>query len=218
MRASAIGLAVATLAMVAVANAQYDRGGGFGYGVYQSGHASTAAEGAMRGAGDLIRSGSVANLNNSEAAINMTEAAKRGMENRQQWTDTYFQMRDANRQYRAAERGPKMTMEQAVRLAQSGKPDALSPSDLDSVDGGISWPMMLQSPKYADYRAQLEGLFSKRAELGGISTDDYFMISRSTRGMLDQLKTEVRTAPPAEYMAAKRFIESLAFEANRPAG
>jgi len=211
MRILAFGLLAGLLAFVSIAKGQY-------YGGYVDNRAATPGESYARGLSDMTRSQSIANLNNSEAAINMTEAARKGMENRQQWTDTYFQMRDANRQYRAQERGPKATMEDAVRYAQLGKPAALSPSELDTVDGAISWPMLLQSPQYADYRAQLESLYAKRAEYGGITTDDYFQINRTTGAMLDALKTQVRNVPPAEYMAARRFIESLAYEARRPAG
>ena len=209
MKVLLTGLAVLLVVYVSVAQGQY-------WGGYIDNHASTAGEGYARGMGDLVRSQGMANLDNSEAAINMTEAASRTMDNRQKWTDTYFQMRDANKKYRAQERGPKTSMEAAVRYAQAGKPKLLSPSDLDRVDGEISWPLLLKDARYADARTELEALFAKRAELGGITIDDYFMINRVTKSLLDQLKSQVRDVPAAEYVAAKRFVESLTYEANRP--
>jgi hypothetical protein len=208
MRILTIGLVASLAACSAIAYGQY-------WGGYPSYHASTAAEGAARGVADVTRSQGMANLFNSQAAINMTEAQRNDMENRQQWTNTYFQMRQANTQYRAQERGPQTTMEQAVRYAQAGKPQPLSPSDLDTVDGEINWPVFLKTPAYAEERAKLDALYGKRAELGGITADDYAQINRATQAMLDALKSQVREIPPSEYVATKKFVESLAYEANR---
>lgn len=212
MKTLAVGFAASLLALAAVARGQY-----YG-GAYVDNRASTPAEGYARGLGDVIRSQGIANLANSEAAINMTEAARRGMENRKQWTDTYFQMRDANRKYRAQERGPRPTMEDAVRYAQLGKPEQLSPSELDKVDGQISWPIILQAPQYAPYRDKLDQLFSKRATLGGVTTEDYLEINRTTKDMLAALKQEVKEVPTDAYIAAKNFIQSLAYEASHTPG
>lgn len=208
MKVMASGLVLLLAAGATIAYGQY-------WGGYPSYHASTVGEGYARGMADLTRSQGMANLYNSEAAINWTEAQSREMDNRAKWTDTYFQMRDANRQYRAAERGPKTTMEQAVRFAQAGKPAPMSPSDLDTVDGEISWPKFLKTPQYAEDRQKLDELFGKRATHGGLSADDYVQVNRTTQAMLDTLKSQVKEIPPADYVATKKFIESLAYEANQ---
>lgn len=207
MRILTVALVASLVACAAVAYGQYYAG--YDY------HASTAAEGYANGVANVTRSQGMANLLNSQAAINMTEAQKNEMENRQQWTNTYFQMRQANTQYRAQERGPQTTMEQAVRYAQAGKPQPLSPSELDTVDGAISWPMFLKTPAYADDRQKLEDLYAKRAKLGGITADDYMQINQTTQAMLDTLKTQVKEIPPTDYVATKQFLQSLAYEVNR---
>jgi len=187
-------------------------------GAYVNNKASTVGESYARGMGDVMRSQGMANLANSEAAINMTEAARRDMENRDQWTDTYFQMRQKNREYRDAERRPRGTREDWIRIAQAGKPNRLSPSELDSVTGDIQWPKLLSTPTFATYRDQLEGLFAKRAAHGGADWNDTADIAALTKEMEAELKKLVSTVPPQEYMASKRFIESLAFENRQPAG
>ena len=65
----------------------------------------------------------------------MTQAQKQEIENRAQWTQTYFDMRAVNRAARAAERGPRPTMEQLARIAHEGIPAPLSPSQVDPVSG-----------------------------------------------------------------------------------
>jgi hypothetical protein len=175
-------------------------------------HSSTAAEGALRGMGDLARSAGQYNLATSQAAINLTEAQKKYIDNRDQWTNTYFQMREANRMYRARERGERPSMEDMVRYAQAGKPQQLSPSELDSVTGQINWPALLQDDRFAAHRSDLEKLFLTRAQQGALALEDRSQIRKTTDAMLNELRGLVRDVPQADYIAARRFIESLAFE------
>ena len=189
--------------------------GGGGY--YGGSHASTAAEGGLRGMGDLVRSQGQANLSNSAAAINYSIAQKNEIENRSQWTHTYFQMRKANREYRAAERGPRPTMEDLVRYAQRGKPKRLGTSEVDTVTGAINWPVLLRSDEFAASRSELEAAFARRASHSAIDAEDYAKVKRATSRMLADLKKQVRNVPSNQYMIAKRFIESLAYEAGLPA-
>ncbi len=210
MRKSTIGASALLILLSSFAVAQY-------YGGYVDNKASTAGESHARGYADVVRSQGMANLANSEAAINMTEAAKRDMENRDQWTDTYFQMRQKNRDYRAAERGPRPSREDFVRIAAAGRPDKLSPSQLDSVTGEINWPRVLTQPQFADSRAELEALFANRAAYGQSTLDDYSKIDATIKAMSEELKKIVRDVPPSDYTASKRFLDSLAFENRQPA-
>jgi hypothetical protein len=185
------------------------------YGEYH--HASTAGEGALRGMASVARSAGSYNLQTSQAAINMTEAQSNYIKNRDEATNTYFQMREANKEYRARARAPRPTMEALVRYAQAGKPKRMSASELDSVAGSVAWPTLLQVDRYADSRAKLEKLFAKRAEQGVISYEDQAQIAATTKAMLAELKGQVRDVPQMDYIAAKRFIESIAYEAKIPA-
>ncbi len=68
---------------------------GGGWGGYTG--ASTAAGSAMNGMASVISAKGDYNLSTSAAAINMTQAQKQEIQNRQQWTNTYFDMRSTNR-------------------------------------------------------------------------------------------------------------------------
>lgn len=193
--------------------------GGNYYGGYGGGyHSSTAAEGRLRGMGDLVRSAGQANLSNSAAAINYSAARRNEIENYSARTQTYFEMRDYNRKARAAERGPRASMEQLVRFAQAGKPKPLSPSEVDVVTGVLDWPRWLKSNEFAADRQKVERLFSERAHKGGLGREDYMKAREVTDSMLAELKTQVRDTPPADYVASKQFLQSLAYAASQPAG
>jgi hypothetical protein len=184
---------------------------------YVDNRASTPAEGYARGMSDVVRSAGVYNLATSEAAINMTEAQRREIENRQQWTNAYFSMRQANRSYRATERTARPSMEQLVRYAQADQPQRLSPSELDSVNGRIQWPRLLREDEFAQSRGELEGLFRQWAYVGAASTEQIDAIRQRTDTMLAELQAQVRAVTPTDYLVAKRFIQSLAYEAQMPA-
>jgi hypothetical protein len=214
MRALSVLMVIVLLVCAGLAAAQdYYYGG---YPVVN--RASTAGESYARGLADVTRSAGMYNLATSEAAINATEAQKNYIENRDQWTNTYFQMREANRTYRQKERGPRPSMEDLVRYAQAGKPARLSPSDLDSVSGGVSWPTLLQKAEFAEQRKQLEQLFTKRAQRGSVGPDQLTEIRRLTTSMIDDLKERLQKGEVTQmdYVAAKRFLESLSFEARTP--
>lgn len=227
MRSLVATVAVAALASAAVALAQisqpiappsnssyYASGGYPGY----SSRASTVGESHARGMADVVQAQGQANLNNSAAAINYTVAQSNEIQNRSAWTSTYFQMRQENRQARAAERRPRASMEDLVRYAQAGKPKPLSPSEFDTVSGKVSWPLALQVDGYATSREELEKVLARRVSTGTLGPADYMKVRQVTQSMLDQLKGQIREVPPEQYTLAKRFIESLAYQATRPVG
>jgi hypothetical protein len=167
---------------------------------------------------DVVRSSGYANLKNSEAAINYSEARSREMDNYKQWTNTYFETRAMNRKYREAERGPRPTMEDAVRYAQMGRPKRLSPGELDSVTGGIQWPLLLRGDEYAQERDELDAIFSQRARTGVLDASVYVRAREIAQEMTAELKNHVADVPPDQYVIAKNFLKSLAYEAQMPAG
>jgi hypothetical protein len=184
-------------------------------GAYINNSASTPAESYARGMSDVVRSAGEYNLATSAAAINMTQAAQQDMENRRQWTDTYFDMRKANREHRAAERGNRPSMESLVRYAQAGKPRPLSPNEVDFVTGRVNWPSALKVDGFDKERQSMEQLLARRAENGGLGSNDQVAVRETTDAMLTQLKAAIRDMAPTDYTAAKRFLESLAYEAQR---
>ena len=228
MRSLRVTVAAAALAAAAIALAQTSQPiappsnsgyyGYSGYGGYDGYYrASTPGEGYARGMADVVRSQGEANLNNSAAAINYSVARSNQIENRMAWTSTYFEMRAENRRARAAERRPRATMADLVRYAQAGKPKPLSHSEFDMVTGKVQWPLALQVDAYAKSRAELEPVFARRASSHTLTPDDYMKVRQVTKSMLAQLKDQVREIPAEQYTLAKRFIESLAYQATRPA-
>ena len=180
-------------------------------------HASTAAESFARGHAAAVAAHGHYNLMTAHARVVHAEAAGREIENREQRINSYFAMREKNRQERAVERGSRPTAEQLQRIAATGKPAPLSPSEVDATSGAVAWPLLLQEEDYSTFRADVQGVFTQRATTGNPSRDAVGKAKQATEAMLDELKSQIRDVSQQDYIAARRFIESLAYELRRPA-
>jgi hypothetical protein len=191
----------------------------YGYGGEDWYHASTVEEGVGRGLGDLFRGGGLYNLYSSAAAINLAEARRREIENDKTWVQAYFELRDYNAQKRDAQlKRDRGNPEDWTRLARALAPKPLDNRDLEIVTGKLHWPILLTAREFADQRATLEKLFADRAYRGIMVAEDFVTAVHATDDMMAGLKSEINNVPSKQYLAARRFLESLAYEAGQPAG
>jgi hypothetical protein len=181
-------------------------------------HASTFEEGVQRGFADVVRSRGMKNVMDSEAAINWEEARKRYMDNRVYGTQKYFEMREINRQARAAERGPRPTMQDLIRYSEVRKPDRLEASQLDPLIGTITWPAALRSDDFKADRLALEELYSQRAAEGYLNGEQMTQVKNIMQSMDGMLKTKVKSLPNIAYVEAKSFLKSLSYESLLASG
>jgi hypothetical protein len=184
-----------------------------GYPGYVGG--GTPAGSALNGMASVISAKGDYNLSTSAAAVNLTEAQKNEIQNRQQWTNTYFDMRQTNRAATAAERGPPPTMEQIARMARDGIPKPLTPSQVDPVTGRITWPGALQQNTFRPNRSEVDGLFATRARYGGLGYSDQMKARQAVDAMFEELKSQVQQIPPMDYVACRGFLQSLSYAATK---
>jgi hypothetical protein len=182
------------------------------------GHASTVEEGAARGMADVIRSSGAANLMNSEAAINVEQARKKYIENRLLGTQTYFEMKSINKQYRDAQRKPPPTQQQAIRMSKSRVPDRLTANKLDPLTGGLAWPSVFKQETFDHNRMKLDALYAERADKGYLKSAQYVEVKQLTAEMKDNLRGFSRKIGGNASIEARKFLESLAYEAGLQAG
>lgn len=195
-------------------------GGGWGMGGWGMGNwASTAQQGAADGIASVVRSEGYANLKNSEAAKNWQEARSMEIDNKMKWTETYFEMRKTNREARAAEAGPPVTQEQAIRMAKMAAPPRLGSTQLDPVTGHIEYPVVLRDDIFAPNRQELDTLFAKRAASGGsVQYEEIREMQDAVSKFIDVLRQNVGNYAAGDYGRARTFLDSLAREARMPAG
>ncbi len=191
----------------------------WGMGFNRGGYASTAGQGAAYGMSEMMRAKGYENMQNSEAAKNWEDAKTLEIQNRLRWTETYFEMRKENKDRRADEAGPRVTQEQAIRMAKMAAPPRLGSTQLDPVTGHIAYPLILTDKVFTPYREDLDTLFAHRAASGGsIQYSDYQAIQTTVSKFVDALKTRVKQYAAGDYGKARTFLDSLAHEASMPAG
>ena len=179
-------------------------------------HASTAAEGYLRGQAAFADAAGSYNVNTAQAMISAEQARALAIENDKLYVQNYFQRQEINRQYRAAARGPRPTMADLTRRAREAAPDRLDHYQLDPVFGTISWPAALQGPEFADYRAAVEESFRQRDILNsGLGSQVQRAVASATAAMEQELKGMINQMSPTEYVQSKRFLQSLAYEAEQ---
>ncbi|MGQ0634424.1 MAG: hypothetical protein ACT4QC_07435 [Planctomycetaceae bacterium] len=179
-------------------------GGGWGGG--------TVAGNYMQGMSQVVAAQGQYNESTARAAISYEEARSKYIDNSKKWTDTYFQMREENEARTAERRERAKHSPETLRLAaQSGLPRPLSSEALDPLTGRIQWPEALQAPEYAQSREKLERLFEIRATTSGGGTG--MSIQQATREMIEILKSNIQKIPTGDYIAARKFLDSLAHSA-----
>lgn len=134
-------------------------------------HASTAAEGYLRGLADLWRGWGDYNYETSLAAINNEEAERRELENSVARVSTRYERRQLSRQYRYGSRSNVDSEDQNVasnvslRAAPVRRPaKRLTPAQFDPIAKTLAWPPLLYDDHFAGERTRLERLMAQRAE------------------------------------------------------
>ena len=168
----------------------------------------------MNGMASVISAQGERNLSNSAAAVNWTQAQKNEIENRQLWTNTYFDMRRVNQQQAAAARGPSPTMEQIARMAKSAAPKPLAANQMDGVSGQLRWPSALQQPCFESGRNELDQLLALNARYGGLGYSDQTKVRETVHDMYQELNSQIDQIPPQDYIACKSFLRSVNYAAT----
>jgi hypothetical protein len=163
----------------------------------------------------MMRAQGYENLQNSEAAKNWEDAKTQEIQNRLRWTETYFEMRKVNREAKAAEQGPPVTQEQAIRMAKMAAPPRLGSTQLDPVTGHVEYPPVLMDDIYTEYRKRLDKFFADRAASGGsVQYGEMREFQSTVSQFIDVLKQNVKNYPAGDYGRARTFLDSLAHEAR----
>jgi hypothetical protein len=197
--------------------------GGFGgysnvyAGTYGDAPATTPLQGFAYGYARMAEAAANADYTEANAAMKISEARVLAMENWKKAIETSFEIQKMNRDLRAAERGRPLGTADYLRLAQIGKPQRLTPSQFNPMTGELAWPIVLDDGPFASYRQALDRLFAERAEHGRLKFQDYARAEEMAHSMTDLLRDRIGDLAPADYMAARRFLESLAYELTLPA-
>lgn len=165
----------------------------------------------MQGMASVISAKGSANLSNSQAAINMTQAQSQEIQNKQANTAAYFNMRSMNQAAVAKEQGPPPSSEQMARMAADGAPQRLTTAQWDPISGKVNWPDLLQEDTFADLRAQIESLLALQTLQGRLGYTQHKDALTATNAMFKKLRAEISAVSPEDYTESRSFLTSLTY-------
>ena len=176
-------------------------------------HASTLEEGVLRGSGALLRGAGEAQYYRSLALINREYARRLYIENRQQATETYFNLKRINRYAREELKTPRATAQDLARYAKDRLPAVLADQEYDRENGMVTWPMVLLRKEFDSDRGLVDSLVAQRPNSNALAPELDSEIASVTDAMLVTLRVKGADLSSAEFITAMKFLKSLKYEA-----
>jgi hypothetical protein len=165
----------------------------------------------MNGMANVMSAAGDYNLATSAAAVNLTQAQRNDIQNRQMATTAYFDIQATNRAARAQKAGPKPAMEQLTRLARQGVPKGLQSGQFDTVSGALNWPATLLDSNFSLNRATVDQMFARRAANGTLGVSDQAALRQAVENLDRQLKSLVQEIQTQDYLESKKFLQNVMY-------
>lgn len=156
-----------------------------------------------------------ANATNAKTLVTLQEVRSAVLDNNLKVTKTFYDKRALHAGYQGLNVKKRPTQEDVIRYSKISAPKRPTNFQLTAMQGTIHWPETLLDEDFFHCRARLDSLFAQRsatspATSGNISRQ----IQTTVTQMRGQLRAKIRDMSPTEYLAARRFVDSLAYEAG----
>lgn len=183
----------------------------------------------MRGCAEMSKAGAAwvaaqAAVIRAQAEAEATRAVARqtleltrtvSIENDLKATTTFYEKRKLNEAYRMVSTQSRPTREDLIRYSKAYTPQRPTGYQVDQVRGVVHWPEVFQRDEFLAQRVELDYLFAQRsAARSGLGSDNCHQVKEKAEGMHKVLRSIIGEMSPAEYLAARKFVEALAFEAR----
>jgi len=166
--------------------------------------AATAGESYARGVSGIISAQGQKNLNDSQAAINATEARSNQIDNQVKSVNAFWEKKSIYEEHVAQE----MAEVQAKRgryIARRGSLD-FSPEEFDRTTGAVNWPKILQQTVYNPFREELDTAFHDRSYNGALTSDQYMTATTAYNDWRAAILTQRGQYPAPIIQQMLRFL------------
>ncbi|MHC4402862.1 MAG: hypothetical protein ACYTG0_24640 [Planctomycetota bacterium] len=151
----------------------------------------------------------------AETLKGLQELRSKRLDNELKTAQTFFTKRERRDQYVSAHPRVRPNLETYVKVCNAAKPARLCTYQYDPDRGVIHWPELLQGLEFEDERAELDALFALNTTKGLDSGPQFrHQIDRLSRKMRETLKGKVHDVSQMQYIASKKFLTGLAYEAR----
>ncbi len=186
-------------------------------------HASTAAEGFLRGKAQVIQARGNFLLSESQSRILRQQARWLDRENdlkqtqalltqKKMWSDARTQ-EQKDRQTRSNEGQQLLAARQASVYRQAYQ---LSARDLDPISGALNWPAILQTEQLGEQCDRIGELVREQIAYGDPQPATAREIARAVDLCSRTLRSAMNTMPREEYLAAQKFLVGIKYSTATP--
>ena len=151
---------------------------------------------------------------NAKALQGLEQARSLALDNDLKKAETFYGKRALYENHRnLAKARPRPSEEDLLRYSRASTPQRLTPGQLDPIRGEIHWPPLLQRDQFAEHRERIDDLFVQRLDYG---QDIHQEVQDLSKEIHTEMCSLVREVPSAEYIQARKFIRSLAYDSQFP--
>jgi hypothetical protein len=143
------------------------------------------------------------------------QVRKLRMENDMQEAKNWYAKKKLYQDYRKANQPSRLTAKKLAELAHNKAPVRLTAAEIYRSSSEVSWPPLLERECFDQKRAELERLMAERTPAdSGIGSQNCAQVQQAVGQMKDLLKDRIDETNPMDYVATKKFLDSLAYEAR----
>ena len=158
-----------------------------------------------------------ANETNAKTLEILQKVRSAALDNNLKVAKTFYEKRTLHEGYQGLHTRKRPTQEDVIRYSKTSVPQRPASFELEPARGRIYWPAVLLEEEFSDYRIQLDSLFAQRkAALDTSGSNVSGQVQTAAMQMREQLRSKIQQMSSSEYLAARGFLESLAYEARFP--
>ena len=178
--------------------------------IYNS--ASTAAEGALNGASNVIQAQGQRNLSNSQARINNEDAYSKAIDNSVKSVNAFWEKKDIYSQ-RQQQQFADIQKQRDFYMSRHGL-QSFTPEEFDRASGTVNWLRILEQKQYDQYRVVLDKLMKERAYNGALTSDQYMQATQANKDWRAMITSQKGSYPEQIISQMLRFLLKVNRELN----
>jgi hypothetical protein len=175
-------------------------------------NASTAAEGAMNGAANVIQAQGQKNVSDSQARINNEDAYSKAIDNSTKSVNAFWQQKDIYSQ-RQQQEFAEIQRQRQFYLDRHAL-TSLTPEEFDRASGTVIWLRVLEQKQYDQYRIVIDRLMKQRAYNGALTSAEYMEATAANKDWRAMLAKQRGVYPENILSQMIRFILKVNREVN----
>jgi hypothetical protein len=188
--------------------------------VYKS-HAEMLNAAALNKQADAAIIGAMATYDKSQAesAKIHQEIREKAAQNDLLETETYYKKRAQYQAYWETQRAKSTSPGEYAQRARRAAPAQLSSYQVDSDSGALRWPTLFNSAAYDSLRRRIDELLDRRTrDDSGAGSNNSVTALAVVNALKTALRDNVRRYAASDYLVARKFLDAVAREIQRPAG